>query len=71
MVPLGIQFWKPSSGPDRNLGVSCSEEGLLLGGTALIERRDWAPRAKFDQPTEEHVIPSEMAVLAARLAGRG
>ena len=33
-------FWRLSEvGPD-NLGLACSEDGLLIGRTLLIERRD-------------------------------
>ncbi|MGO9397345.1 MAG: hypothetical protein ACLP19_05790 [Xanthobacteraceae bacterium] len=34
------QFWRLSeAGPD-NLGLACTNDGLLLGQTPLIERRD-------------------------------
>jgi hypothetical protein len=34
------QFWRLSEpGPD-NLGLTCTDDGLLLGQTPLIERRD-------------------------------
>jgi hypothetical protein len=34
------QFWRLSEpGPD-NLGLACTDDGLLLGQTPLIERRD-------------------------------
>jgi hypothetical protein len=38
MVSSGIQLWKLSSGCERSLGLSCTEEGLFLCGAALIER---------------------------------
>jgi hypothetical protein len=38
MIPSGVQLWKLSAGGDRSLGLSCTEEGLFLGRTALIER---------------------------------
>jgi hypothetical protein len=34
------KMWRLSeAGPD-NLGLACTDDGLLLGHTALIERRD-------------------------------
>ena len=38
MIPAGHHLWRLSAGGDRNLGVSCSEDGLVLGRTPLIER---------------------------------
>lgn len=38
MLPAGQHLWRLSAGGDRNLGLCCSEEGLLLGRTPLIER---------------------------------
>ena len=40
MVPAGRCLWRLSAGGDQNLGLCCSEEGLFLGRTPLIERRD-------------------------------
>src|SRR5262249_5013794 len=33
-------IWRLSEAGDNNLGLACSEEGLVLGRTPLIERRD-------------------------------
>lgn len=35
-----IQIWRLSEGGKDNLGLCCSEDGLVLGATPLIERRD-------------------------------
>ncbi len=35
-----IHVWRLSEGGKDNLGVCCSEDGLVLGTTPLIERRD-------------------------------
>jgi hypothetical protein len=34
------QIWRLSEASDKNLGLACTEQGLLLGRTSLIERRD-------------------------------
>jgi hypothetical protein len=34
------QFWRLSEYTDDNLGVACTSDGLMLGHTPLIERRD-------------------------------
>jgi hypothetical protein len=34
------QVWRLSEPGDGNLGLACTEEGLVLGRTPLIERRD-------------------------------
>ena len=34
------QVWRLSEPGDHNLGLACTEEGLLLGRTPLIERRN-------------------------------
>jgi CDI toxin restriction endonuclease-like domain len=34
------QIWRLSEASDNNLGLACTEQGLLLGRTSLIERRD-------------------------------
>ena len=37
---MTYHMWRLSeAGPD-NLGLACTDEGLLLGGTTLIERRE-------------------------------
>jgi hypothetical protein len=33
-------FWRLSEGGDNNLGLACTDDGLFLGRTPLIERRD-------------------------------
>ncbi len=33
-------FWRLSEGGDNNLGLACTDNGLFLGRTPLIERRD-------------------------------
>jgi hypothetical protein len=38
MIPAGHHLWRLSAGGDRNLGLCCSEDGLFLGRTPLIER---------------------------------
>ena len=38
MLPAGQHLWRLSAGGDRNLGLCCSEDGLFLGRTPLIER---------------------------------
>jgi len=39
LILAGQYVWRLSEGGDRSLGLSCTEEGLLLGRTALVERR--------------------------------
>jgi hypothetical protein len=39
MIPAGYNLWRLSAGGDRNLGLCCTEDGLFLGRTPLIERR--------------------------------
>jgi hypothetical protein len=34
------QMWRLSEAGPRNLGLVCTDDGLLLGRTSLIERRD-------------------------------
>ncbi len=34
------QFWRLSEGGEDNLGLACTDDGLMLGRTPLIERRD-------------------------------
>jgi hypothetical protein len=38
VVPSGVERWKLSS--EGGHGLSCTDEGLFLGRTALIERRE-------------------------------
>ena len=35
-----IQFWRLSEAGEDNLGLACTDDGLVLGRTPLIERRD-------------------------------
>ena len=35
-----IRMWRLSEGGENNLGLACTNEGLVLGRTPLIERRD-------------------------------
>jgi hypothetical protein len=35
-----IRMWRLSEGGEDNLGLACTDEGLVLGRTPLIERRD-------------------------------
>jgi hypothetical protein len=63
-------FWRLSeAGPD-NLGLACTNDGLLIGGTLLIERRDGRfvvrERAAIEKLLE-HVRPN-VAGLMPRLA---
>jgi hypothetical protein len=37
MIPAGHHLWRLSMGGDRNLGLCCTEDGLFLGRTPLIE----------------------------------
>lgn len=39
MIAAGDHLWRLSEGGDRNLGLCCTEDGLVLGRTPLIERR--------------------------------
>jgi hypothetical protein len=39
LLPTDIQLWSLSAAGDGNLGLCCSEAGLFLGRTSLIERR--------------------------------
>src|ERR1700680_1624469 len=34
------EFWRLSEAGEHNLGLACTGDGLLLGRTPLIERRD-------------------------------
>ena len=34
------QMWRLSEAGSRNLGLACTDDGLRLGRTSLIERRD-------------------------------
>ncbi|MFZ3234963.1 MAG: hypothetical protein WA184_06270 [Stellaceae bacterium] len=53
MISADVQLWKLSSGDDWGLGLSCTEDGLYLGGTALVERHEGSyavrPRAELER----------------------
>src|ERR1700719_2194598 len=53
MIPAGHHLWRLSAGGERNLGLCCSEDGLFLGRTPLIERGGGAyvvrPQADLDR----------------------
>lgn len=40
MTIIGEHVWQLTEGGDNSLGLSCTSEGLFLGRTPLIERRD-------------------------------
>ncbi len=62
MLPPGMQLWKLSSGGRDSLGLSCTEDGLFLGRTALVERR-----------AQGYVVraPGDLERLLARAYGAG
>jgi len=81
MVPAGHHLWCLSAGGDRNLGLCCTEEGLFLGRTPLIERSGGAyvarPQADLDRlfgraygggAAAVSVMPG-LATVAAALGG--
>jgi hypothetical protein len=35
-----IRYWRLNERTQDNLGLACTEDGLFLGRTPLIERRD-------------------------------
>src|SRR5712691_6637983 len=47
MIPAGHHLWRLSAVGDRNLGLCCTDEGLFLGRTPLIERRGGAYVARL------------------------
>ncbi|MBV8736710.1 MAG: hypothetical protein JO007_05525 [Alphaproteobacteria bacterium] len=78
MVPVGARLWKLSSGGAGGLGLSCTEAGLFLGGTALVERRELGyeprPAAELErllarayggELTLDRVLPGCQVVAAA------
>lgn len=78
MIPVGHHLWRLSTGGDQSLGLCCTEEGLFLGRTPLIERRGSAyvlrPQADLDRlldrayggdPAAARVMPGLAAVAAA------
>jgi len=48
--PAGVHLWSLSEGGDRSLGLSCTDDGLFLGRTPLIERceKGWIVRPRAD-----------------------
>lgn len=50
MIPAGVQMWSLSEGGSKSLGLSCTQDGLFLGRTPLIERRggSYAVRPRRD-----------------------
>jgi hypothetical protein len=71
-------FWRLSEGGDSNLGLACTDDGLLLGRTPLIERRGarFAPRdhgeierlfRRIGQlgPTADRIMPGLHTVASA------
>jgi hypothetical protein len=50
MIPADQHIWRLSKSGDQNLGLACSEDGLCLGRTPLVERRGdlFLVRAKRD-----------------------
>jgi len=82
MIPAGHPLWRLSAGGDQNLGLCCSDEGLFLGRTPLIERRDGTyvvrPQADLDrlfglayggQDTAARIMPG-LATIATALGQR-
>src|SRR5215831_5673190 len=78
MIPVGHHLWRLSTGGDQSLGLCCTEEGLFLGRTPLIERRGSAyvlrPQADLDRlldrayggdPAAARVMPGLAAVAGA------
>ena len=55
-------FWRLSEDVPDNLGVACTDDGLLLGQTPLIERRD----ARFVVRERDEIE----RLFEARLCGR-
>jgi hypothetical protein len=39
VIPEDQHIWRLSESGDQNLGLACSEDGLRLGRTPLVERR--------------------------------
>lgn len=39
VVAAGVHLWRLSDGGGKSLGLCCTEDGLFLGRTPLIERR--------------------------------
>jgi hypothetical protein len=75
---MTYQFWRLSeAGPD-NLGLACTDDGLLLGQTPLIERRDGRfvvrehdeierllKRAYPGEPAVDRIMPGLATVASA------
>lgn len=58
MIPAGHHLWRLSKAGDDSLGLCCTEDGLSLGRTPLVERRNGAYIARSQGDLE-------------RLLGRG
>jgi hypothetical protein len=78
MTAAGYQLWRLSAGGDQNCGLCCTEDGLFIGGTPLIERHGGAyvvrPQADLDrlfdraygvQAIAARVMPGLATVAAA------
>src|SRR5262245_12622093 len=78
MILAGYHVWRLSKGGDQSLGLSCSEDGLYLGRSPLVERGDEGyhvrPRAELDRLLERaygdaailnRVMPGLATVAAA------
>jgi hypothetical protein len=72
------QFWRLSEAGEKNLGLACTGDGLLLGRTPLVERRDvrfvvrepgevdrLLTRAYQNAPPLNRLMPGFAAVAAA------
>lgn len=53
MLPARVHLWKLGDGGSRSLALSCTGDGLFLGGTPLIERRgvryELRPRVELER----------------------
>jgi hypothetical protein len=73
VYPAGIQMWRLSAGGENNLGLCCTEEGLFLGRTALIERRAGSyavrPRSELKRLLDHaYRVEADVGRLTAGLA---
>jgi hypothetical protein len=79
LIPAGQHLWRLSKGGDGSLGLCCTEDGLFLGRTTLVERRGDGyfvrPQADVErllkcaygsEVTRDQVIPG-LAVVASAL----
>lgn len=77
LLPATICLWRLSPAGERNLGLCCTENGLLLGRTPLIERhsQQYAIRPRSDlervfkgfpaAPDLDRLLPGLTVVKAA------